>query len=172
VKLNTLWKQLTISACLKSICNTFSVVMLRMKTFYHYSYSFQHSNLDTYWSFCVYSLSLVCSKVLLLEVRRRQWIFYRGLVHPWVQLRYRITLFAFNEKSAKVQVQVFCVVTPCDVTVRYQCFGWPWNNFALKMDAVNSSETFVCYHNVTRRHTEELYMNLHRRESRKSRRNF
>jgi len=28
--------------------------------------------------------------------------------------------------AVKIQVAVFCVVTPCSVVVRYQCFGGPY----------------------------------------------
>jgi len=35
----------------------------------------------------------------------------------------------------------------------------------VKMDAAMSSETFVPYHNITRRHnSEDLELNVHRRE--------
>jgi hypothetical protein len=42
--------------------------------------------------------------------------------------------------------------------------------FALKMEAVRSSETSVCYRNTTRRHIpEDLKKNFHRREKLKFR---
>jgi hypothetical protein len=44
-------------------------------------------------------------------------------------------------------------------------------HFTLKMEAARSSKTLVSYHNTTRRHnSEDLDLNLHRREILKSRR--
>jgi len=55
-----------------------------------------------------------------------------------------------------VKLQIFRVVAPCNVAVRYQ-------RFTLKMEAANSSETLVSYRNNTRRQNpEDIDSNLHR----------
>jgi len=53
----------------------------------------------------------------------------------------------------KVQVEVFWVVTLCDVVV---------GTFALKMEAARSSETLVSHHNNASRHSPvELWNSYH-----------
>jgi len=59
----------------------------------------------------------------------------------------------------RIQVDVFRIVAPCSVAVGHR-------RFTVKMEATWSSETLVFYLNTRRRHnSEDLDLNLHRREN-------
>jgi hypothetical protein len=64
-----------------------------------------------------------------------------------------------NYNFPHFQVEVLWFVTPCCVTVQYQCFGEPCC-FHLHPEDVGS--TVLSYQNTTRRHnSEELDLDLH-----------
>jgi hypothetical protein len=56
------------------------------------------------------------------------------------------------------QVEIFWIVTPCSVVVKYQRFGRPYClhvHITLKMGAARPSETLVSYHKTTWCHKPE-----------------
>jgi hypothetical protein len=79
--------------------------------------------------------------------------------------------------AAKIQVEVFWIVTPCGVVVGSQSFGGPFclpedrdlavSIFMLKkqttqkMEAARSSETLVSYRHITRRHKPEDHESIY-----------
>jgi hypothetical protein len=68
--------------------------------------------------------------------------------------------------AVKILVQIFGVVTPCNVLVGYKRFRGPCflhlqGEDFVKMEAARSSETLVSYHNICWRHNpEDIDLNL------------
>jgi len=64
----------------------------------------------------------------------------------------------------KIQVDLFCFVTPCSVAVGYQRFVRPsclHLDFTQKMESARSSEMLVSNSNTTRRHNlNDIVFNL------------
>jgi hypothetical protein len=90
-------------------------------------------------------------------VRSLVLILYQQLLNTW-------TFVGINV----FQVEVFWVVTPCNVVVEYQRFGGPCCPH-LQGETAWSSEVLVSYCNATQYHNpEDLDLNLHSHENLKS----
>jgi len=69
---------------------------------------------------------------------------------------YKITLR--SQHTVSFQVEVFWIVTPCSVAVRYQRLGGPCCfhlQGKVKMEAARSPESLASYRNTTRRQNPE-----------------
>jgi hypothetical protein len=64
----------------------------------------------------------------------------------WQMSNYQFASFE-TFTAVKIQVDVFCVVTPCSVVVRYQNLNF--------MPPPRTSVTLVSYHNTTRHHSPD-----------------